>query len=515
MDLAADDIRVLELGERMRPSCLWPRPADKSRKRVMYYWIEDIGNGMTPLATGCDYDDRDGALAWALTYLSRKIDNALARLGPEEIRVVDLLDKYVAMVKRQLAMGQITRGTKIGYCAGVERLKQCFAAATVADVVAGGRERYYDWGAERGQAANSLMEDANTLKRAINWTLEAAGSAFRVSYWVGLRKPAARVALDPDEYTRVLNVLENHVRYDENLQIVMVRDRTTDEERPWRAPPAVQRARVPFQRAFPMIIDTGTRNAVALRTTWTGARTETGVKSPHLDPDSGIYIRNPVLQPETPEKQKGLCVASPQFQTESGEWMDEDLDAGIEYVVHDWRGRPVKALSAQVWATLLKHARVRHRKFYSTKHTAVTIGFTEGVPVQKLSQRFAVTGDVLMGTYALQDDPANQIDAAIAQGDKAKWFASHAVMKQREARAAAAREARQARHAANPPPKPKKGMRLPPPPPGKSAPRVPPTALARSPTPRGSKLHAATLRTRCALPAAPTTPPSAKEPTEK
>lgn len=65
---------------------------------------------------------------------------------------------------------------------------------------------------------------------------------------------------------------------------------------------------------------------------------------------------------------------------------------------------------------------MRHRKFYATKHTAVTIGFTEGVSVQKLSQRFAVAGDVLMGTYALQDDPANQLDAAIAQGDKTKWF---------------------------------------------------------------------------------------------
>lgn len=87
-------------------------------------------------------------------------------------------------------------------------------------------------------------------------------------------------------------------------------------------------------------------------------------------------------------------------------------------------------------------------------------------------------------------------------------------MKQREARAAAARQARQERHAANPPPKPKKGMLLPPPPPGKAAPRATPMALARSPAPRGRKLHAATLRTRGVVPA-PATSPAAKEPTEK
>ena len=37
-------------------------------------------------------------------------------------------------------------------------------------------------------------------------------------------------------------------------------------------------------------------------------------------------------------------MTSPQFQAEAGAWMDEDLDAGIEHVVHDWRGRPLKAL---------------------------------------------------------------------------------------------------------------------------------------------------------------------------
>jgi len=61
---------------------------------------------------------------------------------------------------------------------------------------------------------------------------------------------------------------------------------------------------------------------------------------------------------------------------------------------------------------------VRHRKFYSAKYTAVTIGFAEGVPLQRMSQRFQVSPDVLVGTYALQDDPASQIDAAVAQGKR-------------------------------------------------------------------------------------------------
>src|SRR5208283_3505465 len=98
------------------------------------------------------------------------------------------------------------------------------------------------------------------------------------------------------------------------------------------------RARVPFRRAYPAIVDTATRPAVALQTRWIAGA------GPHLDPDTGLWVRNPVLTPETPEKRKGLCLVSPEFQSEAGEWMEEDLDNGIVHVIHDWQGRPVERL---------------------------------------------------------------------------------------------------------------------------------------------------------------------------
>ena len=505
-DLCADNITLLKPGEAKRPSTLWLRPSYDGRS-VMWYWIEDIGNGMKPLATGCVEEDRDGAIAWVLTYLSRKVEQAQARLGPEEMRVIDILDKYRRMVERQFTMKQICKRTRTSYRGGVARLAKCFRKATLWDIVEGGRDRYYDWGAQNGVDANSCLEDVNTLKRAINWVMEAEGSAFRVAFWVGMRAPAQRMALDPDQYLRILDVLKNNVRYDADLKIVMVRDKVTGEMRPKTAGRQSWKARVPLLRAFVSMIDTGGRPNVLVRSTWTGAN-----KTPHLDPDSGIWIRNPLLEPEVKEKKKGMCVVSPEFQSEAGSWMEEDLDAGIEHVVHDWEGNPVETLSSTGWKTVLEHARVPHRKLYSAKHTAITIGFTEGVSLQQMSQRFSVTPEVLTGTYALQDNPGNQIDAAIAQGKKAKWFANHEIVKQRQARAEAAREARAERHAVNPPPALK--PLGPPPPLGKLAPRASRAALARTPQERGRALASSTLRTRGAVNPARAGMSRTKQPTE-
>jgi hypothetical protein len=510
MDLTADDIKVLQFGERMRPACLWPRPADKSRKRVMWYWIEEheVGGRLKPLPTGCEFDDLDGALAWTLCYLSRKKDVAMARLAPEEIKLADLFDKYLDMVENQHRQGLIRDDTKRNYTGGVGRLTCCFGRGNVMDVVNGGRDHYYAWSAKNGIGPNTQLEDANTLKRAINWPLEAAGSAFRVQYWVGMRKPTEGVPLDPDEYGRVMHVLEMKEKFDDDLKIVMTRDPETGEERPWKASLATQRARVPFTRAFPAIIDSHSRPAVVLQSRWISGAW------PSLDPDTAIWLRNPTLRPELPEKRKGLCLVSPEFKEESGAWMEEDLGQGVLEVVHDWRGRPVKQLSQTVWKTILKHAKVRYRKFYCAKHTSLSIALAEHVPIYEVSERSMIAVDTLTNVYAARDNPASQIEAAKAQGEKAVWISSHAVMKERLRQADEAKKAREQRLAANPPPPAKVAARRPLPP-GRRAPRKPPAALISPPGARSRGSLAATLRTRGRVDPAPGgAPPPGKTPSE-
>ncbi len=507
MSLTAADIKVLKPGDPMRPACLWPRLPDKGRTRTIYYWLDETAGRIKPISTGYDLDDLDGALAWVLCFLSRKGEIAMMRLAPEEIPLDDLFDKYLEMVGNQHRLGQITDYTKKGYEDGIARLRACFGDATVMDIVEGGRERFYNSPAARGYAVASLQEDATTLKRAINWPLEAAGSAFRVSFWVGEKKPAGRVAVNPDEYLRIMHVLKTNQKFDGDFNVVMVRDEKTGEPRPWKARLASQRARVPFTRAFPLIIDTGTRSAVALLTGWFPAP-EGEPPRPYLDPDSGLYVRNPLLEPETPEKRKGLCLLSPEFQATARAWMKEDLDNGVDHVVHDWRGDPVKHLDDGVWKNVLRDARVRRRKFYAAKHTAVTIAATEGVTLQQMGQRFNVRPETLANVYSLQDNPALQLDAAIAQGEKRAWFANHATMKARLARVEAGRKAKGGGGVPLPLAKP---ARPPKPPPGRRNPRKPPGALVGAP-PRSRGSLAATLRTRGGVAAKPSKPRDGKTP---
>jgi hypothetical protein len=488
MDLKARDIRVLNLGDPMQPACLWPRPPGEDRKRTIWYWLDEVAGRVTPMSTGYDYDDLDGALAWTLTYLSRKVDGALVRLAPEEVAVEYILERYRGLVDAQRRDGQIGDSAKKNYNAGINRLLLYFADKRMIDVVRGGVNRYDDFAEARGHSKVSRQEDSTTLKRAINWVMQLEGSCFRVFWHVGEKQPADPCAFDPDEYLRILHVLETSERYNTNLEIVMVRDKKTGEMRPWTAPLKVQRARVPFTRYFPLTIDSATRPSVSIHSVWGPAKNR-----PNLHAASGLWVRNPLLKQETKEKKKGLCVLSPQMQAEAEAWEQEDIDLGAEYVIHDWRGGPVTTLSGSVWTTLLKHAQVRRRKLYAVKHTAVTIAATEGVTLQKMSQRFAVRAETLANVYSLQDDPRIQLDAAKAQGEKKLWFGNDAEMKARAARVAAAKAKRPKRAGDAP-----KHKTLPPPVPGRYAPRKHPGALVVAPT-RVSALLSATLRTRGAV----------------
>ncbi|HEY8162850.1 MAG TPA: hypothetical protein VIF34_11365 [Methylocystis sp.] len=472
MGLKADDIRVLAPGERMRPSCLWPRPAEADRRRSMLYWIEECGDGMKPIPTGCDAGDVDGAKAAVIRHLVRKGDDAKARLAPEAIAVCTLLDEYLDIAERQFEMGLIRADTIQNYRDGVERLARCFHSSSVMDIVQGGRDKYYAWGGAQKFSAGTMMEDVNTLKRAINWALEARGSAFRVAFWVGMKPTAPRQPFDPDEHDRIMRVLEENIYFNEKLEVVMVVDPETGERVPKRAPLATQRARVPFRRAYPIAIDTHSRPTATLETTWF----ETN--APRIDVGNGIMYRIAELTPETGEKPRGQCVLSPQLWEDAKDWMEDDVANGFVHVVHDWQGRPLDRLPSNVWATILRHAQVPHRRFYATKQTSFQISLREGIPVHQISERSAVSPETLTGTYALKSDPANQIDAAAAHGAQVNWRRTHALLKQRKADAEANRKAREARLAADPPPRPRKEVVRPVRAPGKYAPRKAPAVLA-------------------------------------
>lgn len=51
--------------------------------------------------------------------------------------------------------------------------------------------------------------------------------------------------------------------------------------------------------------------------------------------------------------------------------MEDDIANGFVHIIHDWQGLPSAELSGCLWTTVLRDAKVRHRKFYASKHTAI------------------------------------------------------------------------------------------------------------------------------------------------
>lgn len=453
LDLRVEDIRVLPPGSPPAPACLWLRPPGDDRVSAIWYWVEEVDGRRSLHSTGCRADDLAGARAWVLRRWVRAAKGARARLAPESIPVCEALADFVAFVDGLALGGSIRPVTHRCYLMSVRRLADCYRDASLMDVVNDGPRKLLDWAGDRDYALNTAIYTANLLKRAINVSMERAGSAFRVTFKAGAFKAATKQPFTPDEIDRILRVCFEHVIYGGDLQVVTAVDAATGERVPVRSSLRRQRAHVPFQRAVPMMIDVANRPTVCCEVTWLDAT------APRLDADLGVLHRRGEMTEDDPVKRRLSCVLSPQFLELARPWLEADLSMGYTHVVHDWEGRPLWRIRREAWIRILKDARVPYRKFYALKDTSVQISRSEGVRLHDAAERFSIQPETLTKHYGADFDLGVQIDVAAAHGAQVKWRRAHELAKAREAQAEAARMARAEAMPALPPARRRKAVK--------------------------------------------------------
>lgn len=422
--LGAEDVRFTPDGESPLPNSLFVRKADKGRDNDYWYFNQEIGGVAKRKSTGCKAGDRDGAIAWALAHMARLADRAKARVAPEAIPACDVFAEYAKIARGKARRDEIKACTLKGYLQKLRLLGRCFRDASVADLQAGGSRRFIEWCEARGYAPNVAVNGNNVCKRAVNAVMRDRGSAYRLDFHVGRRKPKPKKPFTPEEMDRIMDRIENGTVYGPDLKPI---GRCTREQ---------LLASIPFVTAVPLMVESGTRHEAACQVSLTDP------SGPFIDLDAGILYRRGQMEVDTDNKRRGACVLSSAYMAKLRPVAEAAIARGVESLVHDRHGRPVKRLRLEVWRAILKDAQVPYRVLHCLKDTAVQIARLEGVPLYAAAERFATTPETLVAFYGADWDLGLQIDPAEAQGAQVRWRAAHAAAKARQETAATARAAR-------------------------------------------------------------------------
>ncbi len=423
--IAAADIPVAKKGEKPAPNGLFLRLPDRTRKRARWYYNEVVGGKRRIISTGCDEDDLDGALAWALSRLAQRAVGAASRLAPESQSLCDVLADYLAIVKQKERAENIKAKTFEGYLHSLKLLALCFRDASIADIQAGGARKFLLWAEQHSYGHNTAVNANNLLKRAINAVMTDRGSAYRVAFHVGARKPKPKRPFDPDELARIDDRVWNGTIYGDDLRPTAQRCST-----------AALAASYPFRVAVPFMVDSGTRHQATCQVNLVDWR------QPFLDLDEGVLHRRGLMTEDVPNKRRGSCLMSSRFMDFIRPIAAAALARGATHLITTADGHPLKNLDIHLWKQILADAKVPYRVLHCLKDTAVQIARVEGVPLYAAAERFATTPATLIAHYGADWDLKVQMDPAEVQGARHKWLRLHEALKTRAAVAAAARAAK-------------------------------------------------------------------------
>jgi integrase len=344
-------------------------------------------------STQFDRADVARAVDAYIRYFAVVRDEVLNGIAPESRLVADVLHDYAVLIAARHAARELSQKGFENYCDEIKRLVPVIDGQRVGDLThAHGKALAATLAASYGPGV--VARTMHALRRAVEEVLSTPRRPYVAAFQPPRVPKTPRRSFTTEEMLRVPLAAENNWIWDAeaNDWKTAVDPETGLTVRVGR-PAHVADMAWGFARFFVVGHVFGSRRAI----NWAFKWVDDG--GPFIDVVEGICHRLGKAEQGNDVKPRGSCPIPQAYLPMFKAWREADRAAGIDYVVHNWAGEPMRYLYRPAWEGLLEAAGAQKLTPHALKHTCVDVLRRSGCSAESAAAYLYTDPETLRAYY--------------------------------------------------------------------------------------------------------------------